>query len=357
MSPSKTPPSPRWLRLKSQSARLAGAVRAGEWWEHKAAPTLGTAYAAAVLLHAQPQALPLLLLKILFALAACAAYASVLNDITDVADDAACGKKNRMAAYPLPSRYAVLGACLAAGILAGWFFRALPVTRVLYGLDWVAFTLYSVPPMRLKSRGAWGLLMDSGGASVLPHLWAAFTVAEGTSHGLPPAFVLLLCFWSLASGLRGILWHQLLDRQNDRRAAVSTFAARADPRTIVTAVQFVLFPIELGAMVGLLALTRAPYALPALALYFLLEYLRSRWLGIDIVLVNPTAQYRLLLAEFYVLFYPALFLLALTRASPFAWWFVPIHFLLFWQGPFLFGTHAAHLVRWRVWPRLRRLGG
>ena len=159
--------------------------------EHKAAPTLGTAYAAAVLLHAQPQALPLLLLKILFALAACAAYASVLNDITDVADDAACGKKNRMAAYPLPARYAVLGACLAAGILAGWFFRALPVTRVLYGLDWVAFTLYSVPPMRLKSRGAWGLLMDSGGANVLPHLWAAFTIAEltiaeGTSHGLPP---------------------------------------------------------------------------------------------------------------------------------------------------------------------------
>lgn len=66
---------------------------------------------------------------------------------------------------------------------------ASPIAVLLYLANWVVFTLYSIPPVQLKTRGIWGVLADTCGGQLLPTLWTTFGVAA-------------LGFGSLAPGLR-----------------------------------------------------------------------------------------------------------------------------------------------------------
>ena len=78
-------------------ARALALSRAGEWWEYKLVPIFGIFYATALYLK-----LPILwlwpaALTLLLALVPGAVFVSLINDLTDKAEDAAAGKRNRMA--------------------------------------------------------------------------------------------------------------------------------------------------------------------------------------------------------------------------------------------------------------------
>ena len=72
-------------------------IRADEWWEYKLVPVLSTFYATALVLHIAVSSLWADALALLLSVAAAAAYASVINDVTDRADDVRAGKRNRVA--------------------------------------------------------------------------------------------------------------------------------------------------------------------------------------------------------------------------------------------------------------------
>src|SRR4029077_12941145 len=91
---------------------------------------------------------------------------------------------------------------------------------------WAAFSLYSIPPFRLKGRAALGLIADASGAHLFPVLVAALLALRARGDGLDPTWVAACGAWAFAFGLRGILWHQLFDIDNDRKAGVHTFAVR-----------------------------------------------------------------------------------------------------------------------------------
>lgn len=338
------------------SGGLAGLwrnVRSQDWWEYKIPPLLATSYATALFLHVPIQQLWPLLLLISFALLPGASYVSVLNDVTDIEDDRRAGKTNRMADKSAGFRAISLTLCVLPGLVAGWLMRHDPVTVWLYAATWVAYTLYSTPPIRLKVRGAWGVAMDASGAHILPTLWTSTLIAESTGHAIPWLFVASLGVWSLALGLRGILWHQLFDLENDRKSNVSTFATRYEARSIRRFAAWFLFPVEMVALVCVLVQVNTPWAWIFLAIYLIGEWLTSRFLEIDVILVQTTARYRIAFAEYYQLWFPLTFLFAMVQQSWAAAWLILLQFLLFPHCLITFLRHIWFIGSKKIAPPLR----
>jgi 4-hydroxybenzoate polyprenyltransferase len=339
------------------TARLKGLwenARPGDWWEFKIPPLLATAYATALLLHVSFQELWPLLLLLLFVLLPGAAYVSVLNDITDLEDDLRCGKPNRMVGRTPWFRFGALAFCLVLGIIAGFLLRHDPLTLALYAATWLAYTLYSAPPFRLKVHGIWGVVMDASGAHLFPTLWTASLIAEATGHRVPMLFLCSLGAWASAIGARGILWHQLHDRENDRRGHISTFAADKDPESIGRFVRSILFPLEVAALLLIFLQVNSPWVWVMLIVNLAGEWLTHRYLRIDIILVQSTRRYRIMFGEYYQLQYPLGFLLAMTHQSFEVWWLIALQVVIFPHCSYVFVSNLSHILGYRLPAALAR---
>ena len=342
--------------MSAFASRLRGLwenARPSDWWEFKIPPLLATAYATALLLRVPFEQLWPLLLMLLFALLPGAAYVSVLNDITDLEDDLKVGKSNRMVGRSPAFKIVALAFCLGLGVVAGWFFRHDPLTLALYSVNWVAYTLYSARPFRFKTRGIWGVAADASGAHLLPTLWTSSFIAEATSHPVPAYFLSALGVWSMALGVRGILWHQLYDRENDRLGRVSTFGAQASPEAIRRFVAGVAFPLEVVALALILLQAGTARAWIVLILYLAMEFLNRRYMDIDIIIVQPTARFRIIFAEYYQLWFPLTFLIGLTEQSLAVSILIALQLALFPHCFYVFIRHVWFIVRQKMLRSLR----
>ncbi len=175
-------------------------------------------------------------LSLLLAIVPAAIYASVINDVTDLAADLEAGKRNGVA-----------GRSRSMVATFAWLWRDDALLLSCYLATWLAFSLYSLPPFRFKERGAAGVLCDAAGEQLFPALVAVFLACRGAQRAVSGAWVASVAVWALAYGLRGIVWHQLTDVDNDRAAGFRTFARR-HPRAAPVIGTYVVFPLELGAM-------------------------------------------------------------------------------------------------------------
>ncbi len=135
---------------------LIGLIRADEWWEYKLVPILSTFYATALVLHVAVSSLWAGALLLLLSVVPAAVYASVINDVTDRADDVAAGKRNRVAGRPRSMVVAFIAVAVGVGFFFDWLWRDDVPLLSCYLATWLAFTLYSLPPFRFKKRGAAG---------------------------------------------------------------------------------------------------------------------------------------------------------------------------------------------------------
>ncbi|QIX60260.1 UbiA family prenyltransferase [Hymenobacter sp. BT18] len=306
---------PASSRLRTWFPQLSGLARAQEWWEYKLAPILATAYATTLVTAAPLGRLPTGLLFLLASLIVGATYVSLLNDFTDRAEDQAAGKPNRLAAASPGLVRALFSLCLGSGLLFGWYAARLSsLAALLYLGAWVAYTLYSLPPFRWKTRGALGLLADAAGAHLFPQLFTVALVSAWLGRAVPLPWLLLVGVWSLACGGRNIIWHQLHDEANDVRTQTATFVVRWGARWARHLAERILFPVEVVAFAGLLWLGQAPLAWLALLVYGGLVWFRLRQWGIVPVVAAPRAKYQLWLNEYYEGLYPLAMLL--TAAWP-----------------------------------------
>lgn len=307
-------------------------VRALQWWDYKLVPILSAFYATAVV-----QGVPLAsiwpsLLALLLAIAPCAAYVSLINDVTDRADDRRAGKPNRMAEKPAWQMALLLGAALCVAVGFGIFWRDDLALATAYLCAWAAFTLYSVPPFRLKNRGILGVVADASGAHLFPTLTAALLAFRAAGNPVDPIWISAIAAWAFGCGLRGILWHQLYDREADRIAGVGTFVQRQSHRAAMRLAAYVALPIELVGLAVLLWRLHSPWPVLFVLLYAAFAILKSRVLGIAIVIAEPRARYAILGMEYYTLLFPlAILLSSALRAS--ADWAVLIVHLLVFPGP------------------------
>jgi 4-hydroxybenzoate polyprenyltransferase len=319
-------------------SRSLAPIRAGTWWEYKTPVALGVAYAAALAGGVPFSRLWPAILAVVAALVPLASYVCVINDITDERDDVRAGKSNRLAGKPAAFKRAWLLACLVGCCLAGVFcFRGHPVAAGLYAANWLAFTLYSVPPIRLKSRGLAGVLADASGGTLLPALWSALLADPAAS----PAFLAAVAAWAGAFGLRGILYHQAGDLECDRDAGVGTLAVRLGPQRVALLVALLLFPVEMVALGAIVWMAQMRYAIPLLLVYAALQGGMWRFFQVHTVLVLPRERHRFAMLKYYQFWFPIAGLLELAAADSRAFAVIAAHLVLFPETWWRFPAHVA----------------
>ena len=309
--------------------RLGAVSRAGEWWEYKLVPIFAAFYASALHLGVPVWTLWPSALALLAALVPGAVFVSVINDLTDRDEDAIAGKANRMAGRPAWQAVLMVAAPVAMGLAFAWLWRDDPPLLLAYLAAWTAFSLYSLAPFRLKTRGFLGVIADASGAHLFPTLVAVLLVARQAGQEADPLWIGAVGLWAAAYGLRGILWHQLSDLDQDRAAQVRTFAQRHDSAAVVRLARYLIFPLEVVGLAAMLWLLGHP--LPPLALLFYLVLVQRRvavW-QMRAVLVQPRPRYLILMADYYDVFLPLAVLIASAILHPLDVAVVAVHLLLF----------------------------
>lgn len=324
-----------------------GLIRVDEWWQYKLVPALSILYATALVLHVGVSSLWVGAVTLLFAIAVAAAYASVINDITDRADDGRAGKRNRVADCSPAFVVAVLAAAACAGFLVIWLWRKDVQLLLCYLATWLAFSLYSFPPFRFKKRGLPGVLCDAAGAHLFPALVAVFVVCRDAQRAASGTWVASVAVWALAYGLRGILWHQLTDAENDRAAGVRTFA-RGYPRAAPAVGTFVIFPMELAALAAMLWQIRSAWPAANLVLYAIYAIHSARRWKTTPVIVVPKRRFFIVLHEFYSELFPVALLIAAAARDRLALVVLAVHLLIFPRRVFQALSGLASRLRVRA---------
>lgn len=145
------------------------------------------------------------------------AFGHLVNDFADQRTDRAAGKPNAISGFSPCSGIALLvgSGALSVACVAPW------LTRPYVG-EWVALNLasalaYSLPPTRLKERGAAGLFAAALAQRTLPFLLAAAMLdVTGTVVWIYAALLTLV-------GVRWILLHQVIDLAKDGRSGTRTW--------------------------------------------------------------------------------------------------------------------------------------
>ena len=289
-------------------------VRASEWWEFKLVPILSAFYATGVLLCVPLASMWTTAVVILLAIVPDAAYVSVLNDLTDRDEDLAAGKKNRTIGKSRASIALLILATTGFGVFFSFLWREDALLVSCYLAAWLAFSLYSLPPFRFKNRGILGVLCDASGAHLFPTVVAAILTFRAAHRAVDFRWLSAVAAWAFAYGLRGILWHQLSDLENDRSAGVRTFAQRHPPRVAERLGTWIAFPLELLAFGAMLLQLRGAWPLALLCVYLFLAARRMQVWNKNAVIVAPKPQFFIFLAEYYDVFFPiALLVHAATR--------------------------------------------
>ncbi len=264
-------------RRRGAGAAVAHAVRGANWWSSKLPPLFGLAFLQVLRHDVEPARAMLLLGSVLVVTGgSVGAWGHVLNDWFDVEADRRAGRPNRMDRLPVAAR-----AALAGGLAVSAFAPALLVgygtaATILLGVELLLPVLYSMPPVRLKERGLAGVLADAAAAHAVPAMIVMTAFAAGsTSGGESPLVLALVAAWSACLGLNGILWHQRLDRDSDRRAGARTFATAAGPAALDRLLGR-LWGAEAATFVALVAVLApsAPLVAAALAAYLVLDGLK-----------------------------------------------------------------------------------
>jgi 4-hydroxybenzoate polyprenyltransferase len=291
----------------SARAFLAGWVHLARWsdWSTSKLPFLG----AAALLLAPTETSAGRVLAIMGTVLCWAAFGYGINDVADRAGDLRAGKPNRAANVSRASWAFFLAVTATTSLSLSWLWASdlTAPALVLGGL--LLACAYSLPPLRLKERGAIGLVAGSVSQWVLPVLAIAAAQPRGWSR--PVAWFLALL--GLAIGIRWMAIHQLQDTLADRRAGVRTYASRGGS----------VWPVLLGAflaesvLLAVILVLTWPQSLPAAAaLAFWLsqqtllrprgESMRQKLQGYD----------HAPLAEYYFVLLPVSLALARSPSSP-----------------------------------------
>lgn len=259
-----------------------------------------------------------------------AAYVSMINDITDIKEDLACGKHNRMVSVSPKIRWILPVVSLLTG---GVFFFALwpdVLSMILYPLACIAFSLYSFEPFRLKRRRFLGVLADASGSHIFPSLYFVSAMSYFTGQAINWIWFAAVGIWALCYGLRGILWHQFRDRENDIRAGVNTFAGAVDPQKCV-GMGIVIFLVEMASLFVMLFILGINWCFILLLLYVVVMLIRYKILGQQPILIQTpsSANFQIVMMDYYQVFLPLSLLFAASMENTGALWILLLHLLFF----------------------------
>ena len=309
--------------------KVLSIIRSNAWWEYKFPPILAIGYMVIVNSgYPFAQIWPALIL-LLLSLITGAAYVSVLNDATDVTDDAAAAKVNRMANFSIVKRILLVVIALIAGVGFSIFYASHRPAMLLYISCYISFTLYSLPPFRLKKKGIAGAIADAAGSQLFPTLFFAEYLAFKTGYSIGYYQLIFIGVWSACFGLRGILWHQFHDMEKDILSRTKTIVQSLNNKQVVWCGTLIM-SVELLTFV--LILFTFKLLLPALLLvfYFIYSFLLNKKWRIMFIIIRPAySTYRIFMNEYYQVFLPLSILTSAAFSQPFALIILVFHIALF----------------------------
>jgi SAM-dependent methyltransferase len=196
---------------------LSKIIRQDNWWLYKIPPLLAIAYAEILLIDLPFIQALLTVFYLIFISIFAASYGYIVNDIFDIEVDRKAGKSNAMAQFLPWQRSLFCLVFVATGFAVPVLMKFGTLAIILLAINYLLPTLYSAPPLRLKERGIWGILSDAAGAHAVPTLFVATTFLHLSTTPQPNAltFSIIATAWAFFTGVRGILLHQLWDRDND----------------------------------------------------------------------------------------------------------------------------------------------
>lgn len=325
---------------------LLKVIRSAEWWEYKLPPLLAIGYATVIKTNADfLKSIPHLLF-LLLSLIIGAAYVSIINDITDIQDDQASGKVNRIANVNPNIRWLFPLLCLSAGAFCCYFLYPDWLSISLYILPWISFSLYSFRPVRLKNRGLWGVLADASGSHIFTSLLMVSSMSFYSNEHVDWLWFTSTGIWALCYGIRGILWHQFFDRKNDIEAGLSTFAVKIYPENFKIR-EIVIFIIEMMAIIIMLYSIDQLLPILFLFVYSILAYIRTFKLKYKpVFIVAPENRvYHIVMADFYQVFFPISLLLTATLNNYYVLMVLIVHLVLFPRKIFGCLRDIIYLIR------------
>jgi len=163
---------------------------------------------------------------------------------------------------------------------------------------------------------------------MLPALVAVLVACRGAQRAPSEAWVVSVAVWALAYGLRGIVWHQLTDVDNDRVAGYATLA-RVHPRGAPIIGTFVVFPLELCALAAMFWQIGSAW-LPAFLMLYALYAVRTarRWQTAPVIVV-PKPRFFIILHQFYSDLFPVALLVTASIRDRRALIVLVVHLVLF----------------------------
>lgn len=326
-------------------------IKSERWWDDKTTPVLAFAYLMLALsepLAPVEQTLPALL-AFMAAFIGVAGYGHVINDLCDIEADRIAGKHN-----PMDGRskgqiaLIMLVLVLASGLPWLWLPRNM-WNMTWLGLQIVLLTLYAVPPARLKVRFIGGPLADALYAYTVPALITCGTWSELSGPGeFRPWLLAAIVPWSLCAGLRGILYHQYLDVENDRKSGIETFASRYGGEETLAFINRWVLPTEVMSFAALTAAiaSEMPLYTPGMALFIVWRMFQLKYLW-RVPMAPPwqlppegriTLYGYQFLGEFYTGWFPVFILVDLVFRDP-------AYLVLFAMHLTLFKTGVVQLLR------------
>ncbi|PPL00265.1 UbiA prenyltransferase family protein [Parapedobacter indicus] len=335
------------MDLKGRIDHSLGAIRAHDWWDHKLPVLLFPAYATTFVYGIPLYAVAPYCLFLLMALAVGAAYVSLINDITDIDEDLAIGKPNRMAKIHRNVRWMFPIVCIALGVIAMVLLKMDTISIIFYSMSWLVFSLYSLRPFRWKTKGVLGVLCDASGAHMFPSLLMVTMVCHVANVQINYTWLISVAIWSFAFGLRGILWHQFMDKANDIQTNTRTFASKVDTagfRPVAT----IIVITELVAFAVVLVYISQPILFFLLPVYFALVGIRfKKYEQYPIFILAPQNKpWQITMLDFYQFFLPVGLLVSAAYTQPWAWVVLVIHTLLFHKIAFIAIRDFSMTVRW-----------
>lgn len=311
--------------------KIIGFIRSNEWWEYKL--TLFLFVGLLVILDldtSDPISAFFHLLILLGAIVAGAVFVSLINDFTDLEEDAKAGKSNRLASFSIQKSIGYILASIALGVLFTWYLWSYSSTILFYLGAWISFSLYSIPPFRLKTRGVLGVFADAFGAHVFPTLFVFSGMVEFLDREPGATIFFILGVWAFSYGMRGILWHQFSDLQNDKISGIKTFASLLEIKQIKL-LERILICVELISFI-LLAISFHQFILLALLGSFIIyEIVISSVIGVTqvLILVPEKGPWTFFMASFYQSVVPLTLLIFLSIQAPIFLILIPVYLLLF----------------------------
>jgi len=309
--------------------KIPSLFRAIDWWEPKIVPLLVVGYMTVNHYHENIIAHFIWLLFLILAIALGAIFVSILNDYTDLTFDLASKKSNRLESFSPFKRKVLLGLSFLINIIFCFFFIDDILSLCLYLSAHMAFILYSIPPFRLKNRGLLGVLADASGAHLFVSLFIVTSMTQQMNKELDVFWLSLIGFWSLLYGLRGILWHQFWDRENDLSINHPTFATSRQVASIKPAET--LITIMEVATLFILLITLGHW-LPFLALAFyaiiLLGYKKLNQ-QVIFVLVPNDKPWHIFLSDYYQILLPFSLILSCSFDNPICLTLILFHVVFF----------------------------